>query len=108
MNNSDNLVERIRFDMRAAMKAGRPAETNTLKSLLARFSNAEAVPQDGVSASKGVGSTEAPRKLLNATDLHAIIDDEISELQEVIDQLDDQSSYRTELQDKIIILSRYK
>lgn len=114
---ANKFVERIRTDMRFAMKAGKSTETSTLKSLLARFSNAEAVSQtygrtsqddETAHISKGVGSTEVQRKLLGYGDLQAIIDDEINEVQKVIDQLEGSSDYKSELEQRISILMEYK
>lgn len=100
--------------MRAAMKTRDSVTTSTLKSLLARFSNEEAVapgasPTDAViaGAEHGVGSTEAARKQLSLADHQHIIQDEITEIDEVLSQLAQPSGYKSELEHKHKILQRY-
>jgi uncharacterized protein YqeY len=81
--------ERLRRDLRAAMKEGRRDAVSALRTLIAAIDNAEAArpgtesPRSagGVIAhsSPGVGSTEVPRRLLTAEDVRAIVDDLVDE-----------------------------
>lgn len=103
MNTPRKLTEQISIDMRNSMKAGERSQAETLKALLARFSNAEAVPVD-----QHKDSTEVARKSLTLSDLYSILDDEINELQQAAEQFDRQSEYRAELEQKIAILMQYK
>lgn len=95
------LVMRVQIDLTAAMKRRNQVEVSTLKSLLASFSNAEAVEITNQA------DTEVPRKELEEPDLVAIIQAEINELQQAIDQLELTNSYRLELEQKKIILEKY-
>lgn len=95
------LVMRVQIDLTAAMKQRNQVEISTLKSLLASFSNAEAVEITNQA------DTEVPRKELEEPDLVAIIQAEINELQQAIDQLELTNSYRLELEQKKIILEKY-
>lgn len=95
------LVVRVQSDLTAAMKQRNQVEVSTLKSLLASFSNAEAVEITNQA------DTEVPRKELEEPDLVAIIQAEINELQQAIDQLELTNSYRLELEQKKIILEKY-
>lgn len=95
------LVMRVQIDLTAAMKQRNQVEVSTLKSLLASFSNAEAVEITNQT------SVEVPRKELTEADLQDIIRAEISELQQVIKRLDATSGYRLELEQKSVILQRY-
>lgn len=72
------LVARIKDDLVATMRRRDQIEVSALKSLLASFSNAEAidavhesVDSEGsiAGASRGVGSTEAARRRLGIRDL---------------------------------------
>lgn len=103
MNTAHKLTEHISIDMRNAMKAGERSKAETLKALLARFSNAEAVPADQYQ-----NSTEVARKILTLDDLYAIIDDEIKELQQAASTLPSSSKYRVELEQKTAILLQYR
>jgi len=103
MNTPRELTERISMDMRSAMKARDRTKAEALKALLARFSNAEAVPTDQYR-----NDTEVARKSLALSDLYTILDDEINELQQAAEQFDRQSEYRVELEQKIAILMQYQ
>lgn len=115
-NDPQRLVTRIESDMRSAMKDRDTLKANTLRALLARFSNAEAVGLDAIAsantsdiagARSGVGSTEVTRKNLSFTDRQHIIKDEIAEIQQAIQQLPEQNSYKTELKQKVDLLKQY-
>lgn len=112
----NELVEQIQSDMRQAMKSRRRAELDELRSLMARISNAEAISPDGLSvddvtssiagAARGVGSTEAQRRVLSTDDIRAIIRAEQQEIQETLSQIDDSTEYAAELQAKAAVVSR--
>jgi hypothetical protein len=90
-------------------------KVDTLKSLLARFSNNEAVRPPDLSstesqiagANKGVGSTEVSRKVLSLSDREEIIRDEIQEIQQVVNQLSQPSDYRADLEQRLLVLQEY-
>jgi hypothetical protein len=103
--------------MVGAMKGRKSVEVSALRSLLARISNAEAVPVPDqthmapgpiAGAGFGVGSTEVPRKQLSYADIQAVIQDEIQEAQAAKQQLDGSSAYAIELNQKIAILQAYQ
>lgn len=111
------LVARVRNDLAAAMKQRDQAAVAALKSLLASFSNAEAVQavhkvseDQGIiaGAGHGVGSTEAARKQLSMHDLLTIIDTEMDELKHTIASLDASSEYQAELKKQLAVLERYR
>lgn len=100
------LPEQISSDMRAAMKRRDATTANTLKSLLARISNAEAVDSSHLDTTK---ITEVSRKQLSQSDIDSIIDAEIAELESALTQLGgSESNYKTELQEKITLISKYR
>ncbi|PJK23571.1 hypothetical protein CSX11_04500 [Mycobacterium goodii] len=77
--------ERVRRDLRAALKSRQPETVSVLRTMIAAIDNAEAIPPqagsesprhaDGTVAhsSPGVGSTEAPRRELAMPDVYAIV-----------------------------------
>lgn len=105
------IIDQIRRDMLQAMKSKNALEANQLKSLLARISNAEAVPITSDSSllgrSAGVGSTEAPRRALTADDIQTIIIAEKDEIETTLAQLDVDSDYARALRQKHEIVQRY-
>lgn len=114
---SRDLIATIKADLIAAMKAKEALDVSALRSLLARISNAEAVPAAQTTiettsriagAGSGVGSTEAPRKQLSITEIREIIQDEIQEMQAARQQLDESSAYAVELSHKTDILLKYR
>jgi uncharacterized protein len=109
------LVTRIKTDLVVAMKKRATTEVSALRALLARISNAEAVPPPDKSpiassrvAAAGVGSTEMPRKQLSYTDLQAVIQAEINEIQTAKQQLPETDPYAIELNQKLAILQSYQ
>jgi hypothetical protein len=98
------------------MKQKDLVKTAALKNLLARISAAEAVsvPYKSVNinatiagASKGVGSTEVPRRNLTILELKALVSDEIDELQQTIGQLERLSEYGASLVAQLETLRDY-
>ncbi len=81
--------EGVRRDLRAAIKSRQPETISVLRTMIAAIDNAEAVqpesesPRSGDGAvahsSPGVGSTEAPRRELAMSDVHAIVRDLLRE-----------------------------
>jgi uncharacterized protein YqeY len=75
--------DRLRRDLRAALKSRQPETISTLRTMIAAIDNAEAIhPEaesprcaDGIIAhsSAGIGSTEAPRRELGMADIQAIV-----------------------------------
>lgn len=113
--NANSFIEKIQFDMRSAMKARDLAKVKVLKNLLARISSAEAVKMPNKNAdansriagvATGVGSTEVARHDLTLSELKALVNEEIGELQKVIGQLES-GEYRDDLVDQVAILDKY-
>jgi hypothetical protein len=109
------LVNQLREELRNARKSRDVIAMQTLQSLLARIDNAEAIPvitntEGGgeffAGAKSGIGSTEAERKILSMEDILALVDDEITELQNTINELPGQTerTYVENLEKKIEIL----
>ena len=108
MTNTPPLITQIQQDMRQAMKRKDLLAVNTLRSVLARIHNAEAVPQrNETNLSVGVGSTEAARKQLSEHDIQSIIIDELEEINTTFHALDPHSEYAAELQKKAGIVQTY-
>jgi hypothetical protein len=86
---SSAFRDRLRRDLRAALTSRQSEMISTLRTMIAAIDNAEAVhpgpksPQstDGTIAhsSPGVGSTEAPRRELDMSDIQVIVGDLICE-----------------------------
>lgn len=76
----------LRRDLKAALKARDRVSITALRSALAAIENAEALPADHLrrttenehvaGAAAGVGATEAERRQLTDTELHAIVEKE--------------------------------
>jgi hypothetical protein len=106
--NSQDLVAQLRVDLLKSRKARDQLTATTLQTLLSAIDNANAVPVSENINTSGVGSTEAPRRILSAQDIAAIVTAEITELKSAINELDDtRSSYRDELNSRIGILERF-
>jgi uncharacterized protein len=95
------------------MKNRELTKLSALRSLLARLHNAESVtrpddaPETGgpiAGATAGVGSTEAPRKQLTLTEVQAIIQAEIQEIETTLRQLNESSEYAAELREKLVVI----
>lgn len=81
--------EEVRRDLRAALKSRKPETVSVLRTIIAEIDNAEAVqlgeqtPRSAhgtvAYSSPGVGSTEAPRRELTMSDVHAIVRDLLRE-----------------------------
>lgn len=87
----DRLRARIRADLTAAMKSRDKIAVAAVRTALAAFDNAEAIPvpppADGPPVTSeyvagtgvGLGSTEAARRVLTLDDLHAVLRAQIDE-----------------------------
>ena len=66
---TDAVVEQMKHDLLEARKSRDLLSVDALQSVLARITNAEAVPMSDVSAplTIGVGATEVARKELTST-----------------------------------------
>lgn len=105
---ADKLVERIQQDMRQALKDRERIKLDELRSLLARISNAEAVPSpNDMGTAQGVGSTEVERKQLSLADVHTIIIAEMHEIESSLLGIDPASDYAVQLQEKLAVLQEY-
>ena len=78
------LTERLRADLKLAMRARDADETRVVRALLGAIDNAQAVPLDPTrkpadSAVFGDGSNEVARRVLGADDIEALLAREIEE-----------------------------
>lgn len=107
------IVQRLQDDLLTARKAQDGLTVSALQSVLARITNAEAVPVDAAQKAyvmrAGVGSTEVPRRTLSEQDVRRIIQDEIDELQNAIAGMAEHAGhpYAAELHQKAAILTKY-
>jgi uncharacterized protein YqeY len=88
---AEEMQQRLRTELRSAMKAKDTVATSALRSVLAAIANAEAVPpvpSDGrppegnahvAGSVAGVGAAEAARRLLTAVEVAAIIAAEVAD-----------------------------
>ena len=108
-----STLDQLKADVAAARKTRDRVRTNALEALLARITNAEAVPASEAQKSyrlhMGVGSTEVARRTLSEEDIQQIIRDEMNELQDAIDGMSAHPShpYVAELKQKADILEAY-
>ena len=84
---------RLREDIRAAMKGGRRAEVDALRTLAGAIDQAEAVPVEhspggALGVQFGDPAAEVPRRQLSAGDLRAVIEAERDEALKVADDLE--------------------
>lgn len=84
---------RLREDMRAAMKGGRRAEVDALRTLAGAIDQAEAVPVEhspggALGVQFGDPAAEVPRKVLTAEDIRAVIAAEREEAMKVADDVE--------------------
>jgi uncharacterized protein len=116
-SDAHELVERIKRDMHHAMKNNQPVVVSELKSLLARITNAEAIEQtvthtnsaaSVANAVAGVGSSEAPRKILSLADVKEIIRDEKQEIETTLTAIDPGTNYAAELREKLTVVQKYE
>lgn len=105
---ADKLIERMQQDMRQALKDRAHTKLDELRSLLARISNAEAVPvPSDMDMTQDVGSTEAQRKELSLADVHAIIIAEAHEIETTLQGIDEASDYAVQLREKLTVVRSY-
>ena len=90
---AERLKQRLRHDVRAALKARRRDEATALRILIGSIDNAESVDDRARSSSAeasehvagstaGVGAGDVHRRRLSESDLRNIIVNEVSELRE--------------------------
>lgn len=84
---------RLRGDIRAAMKGGRRAEVDALRTLAGAIDQAEAVPVEhspggALGVQFGDPAAEVPRKVLTVEDIRAVVQAEIDEATKVADDLE--------------------
>jgi hypothetical protein len=112
--NVEDFQNRVTVDLREAMKARDTVKVSTLRSLLARISNAESVKVEVAAsdsaiagAQVGVGATEVARRVLSEDDVQALIAAELAELLETIGSVGEQSEYGQELRRKAEVIEQY-
>ncbi len=106
------VVTRLSNDLLQARKDGDLQKKQILQSVLARITNAEAVPvKDGALATMrtGVGSTEAKRRTLSGDEIHALIQQEIDELNQALEEMSSypDNPYAAELRNNVALVSQY-
>lgn len=84
MNPATIIRDRIRNDLKTAMRARDMERVRALRSTLGAIDNAEAVPTTARAgaiedASVGAGSTEAARRELSVTEVRNVIEQEVDE-----------------------------
>ena len=89
------LRDRMRRDLRTAMKTREPAIVSALRTTLAALDNAEAVevpPEDGAlggpvaGARAGVGSTEVARRTVSMDEVLGVLEEQITDRLAAADQ----------------------
>lgn len=106
---ADELMERIKQDMRQAMKDRNRTRLDVLRSLSARLSNTEAVDAQTEASTMGigVGSTELERRQLTLEEVRNVILAELHEVEAALDGIDESSSYAADLRQKAAIIREY-
>lgn len=91
MTTESALRTRLRSALLEARRARDPVATSTVRTVLAALENAEAVPVESAPAAgaiedsvRGVGGTDAPRRVLSDADELAILEAEIASLDEAV------------------------
>jgi uncharacterized protein len=90
---SKDMKERLRADLRAAMKNGRTIEAKVLRALVAALDNAEAPPADAARTAPvhhrfHEGSAEVERLLLSSSDVRDVLLAEIEDRERAADKMD--------------------
>lgn len=107
------LVERLRADLKTAMREKRARDVSVLRSLIATVDNAQAVPVDASRKASdmlqfGDRAAEVPRRSLSADDVARLLALEIAERREAADELIVHSSERAQqLLNEIEVIERY-
>lgn len=88
-----DMKERLRADLRAAIKNGRTVEVKVLRALVAALDNAEALPAEGgrtapVHHRFHTGSAEVERLLLSSADVRGVLLAEIDERERAAEGMD--------------------
>ncbi len=101
MNTATAIRDRIRGDLKPAMRDRDMTRVRALRSALGAIDNAEAVPSTARAgaiedASVGVGSTEATRHELSAADVLAVLQQEVDERFAAADECDRQAPQRAQ------------
>jgi uncharacterized protein len=98
------LPDRLRADLKAAMRARDQASVRALRSVLAAFANAEAPPLDGEGPSESYGAlVEHERLVLTDEDHRRLLEAEIAERRvaaaeyDGIDRPDEAAAVRAEI-----------
>lgn len=91
-NAADRMSDRLRADLRIAMRAREAVTVSVIRALLAAIDNAQAVPidptrQPAVLSKFGDEAIEVPRLALSTDDLMALLHREIAHRQTVADEI---------------------
>lgn len=108
------LKDRLRADLKQALKEGRKAEMSLLRSVLAAIDNAEAPAQTAAQAKEqlrkfGDGAAEVGRLTLSLERLDAILAEEIESREQAAAEMDrlDREDRAAELRNQADIVRRY-
>ena len=96
MNTDATIRDRLRDDLKPAMRERDMTRVRALRSALGAIDNAEAVPTTARAgaiedASVGVGSTEAARHELSAQDVRDVLQQEVDEREAAATESDDRA-----------------
>jgi uncharacterized protein YqeY len=100
--------ERMRVDLKLAMKARDGVTVRALRTTLAAFSNAEAPPAD-TQPTPTHGAAEHPRLVLTSEDHERILRDEVDDRHDTIDRYEDggRAAAAEVLRQEVAVLERY-
>jgi uncharacterized protein YqeY len=104
-----DLVERLRTDLRRAMKDREDTEVRTLRIVLAAVANAEAHPLDELPDPLAHRPNEYPPRFLTAAELEGLLREEIDDRRDTISQFEarGRDGEAGDLRAEIVILERY-
>ena len=103
-----DLRARLDRDLRDARKRRSEAEVAAIGSLKTALANAEAVPVEDRPYEVVEGSAEAPRRVLGAADIAAIVRAEISERRRALGRYRDAGVATGDLESELATLERYR
>lgn len=97
------FVRRLRSDLVDAMKENDPVRVRVIRTLLAGISNAESVAAGPAVGAPGLYSGEAERRLLDRDDLRAVVEAELSELDEAGEKLGATDRYDEMMEERRLV-----
>jgi uncharacterized protein YqeY len=101
------MEDRMRADLKQAMKDRDGVATVALRTALAAIANAEAVPDDGSLAPTHGRLVDHPRRVLTPGDVRAIVRHQIDDRRDTIGQIAAHGGATDDLSAQIDVLERY-